>query len=383
MTGNVPKFDPGGFIAHSKVGTAAIRAGLDEKRAFVKEAKLLCDRCRKQENSTSPLQACTFSTFERYCSRECQVAHYKPTHKKACANFIDPPLCRAFNYTLPLPGCSYPEMPIFAKGISEGMGAWVSVAGNTDCRLVTPPREMALEGEDSPQSRANLIAMTPGMVDGKYLSLTILVQNRSTKPMVVVGLHIAAVASPRGTPLIMEGKDPGEPNCMLDYPHLNGPVLGLAKTFVELTHLNGKSLKEGGSYPAVKDTKMCAVLLNTGDYAMFTVEFRAGGPKITHDFQALELLEHIIVPAIPYDPNIPHNNSYADLLPAAADRDEVCEVRAKIDQGAVEAWFRDYKTKGELGYVASHYGEARAKMIGSSNQALVELLMLGMSSLSL
>ncbi|KAJ7017410.1 hypothetical protein C8F04DRAFT_1156511 [Mycena alexandri] len=388
MAGYVPKVDTERLMASSEAGIAAIRAGLDEKRAFVKEAKLFCDRCKKQETSASPLQACSRCRSVRYCSRDCQVAHYKTAHKKACANFEDPPLCRAFNHKVPLPGCSYPEMPIFAQGVSEGMGAWVSAGGSIDCRLAALPGGIKSHtGNNQPRSVEHLMAMTPGMVDGKYLSLTILVQNRSpkAKPMVVVGLGIVAVATPRGTPIILEGKDPGEPSRLLDYPHLNGRVLALAKASAELTHFNGKSIKDGETCPALKDPKMCAVLLNVGEYAMFTVEFRAGGPNITHDFQAFELLEHVIVPAIAYDPNTPQNKSYAELLPAAADRDEVCEVRAKIDQRAVEAWYRDYKTKGEVAYVTSHYGEARAKMVGSGNQALAEMLkaMMGMKGLSI
>jgi hypothetical protein len=114
------------------------------------------------------------------------------------------------------------------------------------------------------------------------------------------------------------------------------------------------------------------VLLNVGDHAMFIIDFRAGGPRITHDFEALELLEHVIVPCIPYDSKA--TAPYGQLLPEAADRDEVCEVRGRIDQGAVEAWYRDYKTKGEMAYIASHYGEARAQMVGDGNRAMGEMM---------
>ncbi|KAJ6532041.1 hypothetical protein B0H19DRAFT_966575 [Mycena capillaripes] len=381
----VPQVDLDALMTASTAGIAAIRAGLDEKRAFTKEAKLFCDRCKKQETSASPLQACSRCRSVWYCSRECQVAHYKMTHKKACADFVDPPLCRAFNTKVPLPGCSYPEVPVFARGVSEGMGAWLSVAGSIDCRLATLPGGLKARPARDAASMQEVMAMIPGMMDGKYLALNILVQNRTlkAKPMVVIGKGIVAVASPRGTPIFLEGKDHGEPSRMLEYPHL-GPVLGLAKTSAEVTHFNGKAVKENGSLPsAVKDADTCAVLLNVGEYAMFTVEFRAGGPKVTHDFQALELLEHIIVPAIPYDPKA--KGPYSKLLPEAADRDEVCEIRAKIDQGAVEAWFKDYKTKGERAHIISHYGEARANMIGEGNQHLGEMLkaMASMAGLNL
>ncbi|KAJ7364332.1 hypothetical protein DFH08DRAFT_1073097 [Mycena albidolilacea] len=346
-------------MASAEAGIAHIRAGLQEKRAFTKEAKQCCDHCKKQETSASPLQACNTQLREqdeilRYCSRDCQLAHYKTTHKKACASFADPPLCRAFNTTFCLPGCSYPETPIFARGVSEGMGAWVSMAGSITCRLATLPAHQFKNLK--PEDPRTLMLRTPGLVDGKYLSMRILVQNRTKgTPMVVIGKGIVAVASARGTPIILEGKDAGEPSTMLEYPHL-GRVLGLAKGGAEVTHFNGKSLEKRDlkSCPAVKDAHACAVLLNVGDHAMFIIDFRAGGPRITHDFEALELLEH--------------------LLPEAADRDEVCEVRGRVDQGAVEAWYRDYKTKGEMAYIASHYGEARAQMVGDGNRAMGEMM---------
>jgi hypothetical protein len=114
------------------------------------------------------------------------------------------------------------------------------------------------------------------------------------------------------------------------------------------------------------------VLLNVGEHALFNVKFRAGGPKVTLDFQALEFLAHVVVPCIPYDPAA--SAPYTELLPRAADRDEVCEVRAPFDQGAVHRWYADYKNKGERAYIASHYGEARARMIGDGNNAIGEML---------
>ncbi|KAJ7869972.1 hypothetical protein B0H13DRAFT_2062353 [Mycena leptocephala] len=368
----IPKADTRGMMASADAGVAHIRAGLNEKRAFAREAKLCCDRCKKQETSANPLQACSRCRSVRYCSRECQVAHYKTAHKKDCANFAEPPLCRAFNTKITLPGCSYPETPVFALGVSEGMGAWVSVAGSIDCRLAALPGGLKNLDSNDPRS---IMLMTPGMADGKYLSLRILVQNRTqkAKPMVVIGKGIVAVASTRGTPVILQGKEPGETSRMLNYPHL-GPVLGLAKVSAEITHINGKSLenKDVASCAAVKDADACAVLLNVGEHALFNVEFRAGGPKVTLDFQALELLAHVVVPCIPYDPAA--SAPYTELLPRAADRDEVCEVRAPFDQGAVHRWYADYKNKGERAYIASHYGEARARMIGDGNNAIGEML---------
>lgn len=130
------------------------------------------------------------------------------------------------------------------------------------------------------------------------------------------------------------------------------------------------------SCPAVLDQSCCAVLLKGGDYAQYTAEFRCGGPNITLDFQALELLDHIIVPAVPYDPAFA--GPYTDLLPDAENKGLVSDVRAKMDQDAVAAWYWEYKMKGEKAHIVSHVGEARANMIGAGKDALAEMLgMLG------
>ncbi|KAF7374637.1 Ubiquitin carboxyl-terminal hydrolase 18-like protein [Mycena sanguinolenta] len=359
----IPQVDTDAMMASANAGMAQIRAGLDEKRALTKEAKLSCDHCKKHETSVSPLQACSRCRSVRYCSRGCQLAHYKMTHKEDCANFASPPLCRAFNTTICLSGCSYPETPIFALGVSQGMGAWVSKAGSIHCRLATLPGGRKNLDRNDPLT---MLMMTPGMARGKYLSLRVLVQNRSpkAKPMVVIGTGIVAFASAKGTPIILEGKEPGEPSTMF------GPLLGLAQVDAQITYFNGKSLekKEAKSCPAVKDAAACAVLLNVGEHAIFNVEFRAGGPRITHDFQALELLQHVVVPCIPYDHKA--SGPYLELLMQAADRNEVCEVRAVLDQVAVDAWYKDYKTKGESAYISGHYGEARARMMGEGNKVL-------------
>jgi hypothetical protein len=78
------------------------------------------------------------------------------------------------------------------------MGAWVSVAGSIDCRFVAVLRTVTqryfylfllcrlaalpggLKNLDSNDPRS-IMLMTPGMADGKYLSLRILVQNRTQK----------------------------------------------------------------------------------------------------------------------------------------------------------------------------------------------------------
>ena len=42
-----------------------------------------CANCGKGEESAGNLKACTACKLEKYCNRDCQVAH-RPQHKKAC-----------------------------------------------------------------------------------------------------------------------------------------------------------------------------------------------------------------------------------------------------------------------------------------------------------
>jgi hypothetical protein len=67
-----------------------------------------------------------------------------------------------------------------------------------------------------------LMKMMPGQTDGKYLSFTVLVQNRrkNRKPMVVVGKAIMGVCTAEGSPIIQQGKESWEPNLALEFPNL-------------------------------------------------------------------------------------------------------------------------------------------------------------------
>ena len=77
--------------------------------------------------------------------------------------------------------------------------------------------------EPSVEQLTQLMAMIPGATDGKFLTITVLVQNRIPKatPMVVVGKAMVAVGSPKGTPILMQGKVAGEQAIMLEKPNLS------------------------------------------------------------------------------------------------------------------------------------------------------------------
>ncbi|KAJ7762018.1 hypothetical protein DFH07DRAFT_957024 [Mycena maculata] len=88
------------------------------------------------ENSrrTNHLGATSDIWSVRYCARDCQVAHYKASHKKACANVAA--------HSIPRLSC-----------------------------LATPtlPSGLKARPEDQAPSMGMLVAMTPGVTNGKWL----------------------------------------------------------------------------------------------------------------------------------------------------------------------------------------------------------------------
>ncbi|KAI0049594.1 hypothetical protein FA95DRAFT_1488915 [Auriscalpium vulgare] len=366
---SLPRYpvDVDGLMSAGAEGIAAIRAGLEAKKQQSRAAKHRCDYCGKEDDDKKPLQACTGCRTVRYCNKTCQTAHYRVAHKRDCSSFSETPLCRPFNPKLILAGCSYPEVPIFAKAHVDGMGCWVSPSGSIDCSLAALPGSRIPSRNRDNMSMEQLLAALPG-APGRFLDIRVMVQNRVRRkgapPMVVVGKCIIAISSARGTPQIIEGNLPGEVNVKLQ--DWNGSVTPL---FLKLTHYNGKEVKSGERLAALKDDKTTSVVLHQGDFVIFELQYRCGGPNISRDFEAWELLDHIFVPSVPYDPAF--SGPWSELLPRAVEKDDsVCEVRAKVSQELVDRWFADYKQKGQDAYIRSHYGEARAQMIAAGNNAL-------------
>ncbi|KAI0064635.1 hypothetical protein BV25DRAFT_1869284 [Artomyces pyxidatus] len=349
---SLPRFpvDLDGMMSAGTEGVAAIRAGLEEKKQQSRAAKYRCDYCGNEDDDRKPLQACTGCRTVRYCNKNFQVAHYRVAHKNDCASFTETPLCRAFNPKLILEGCSYPEAPIFAKNHVDGIGCWVSTSGSIDCSLAVLPGSRIPNIDPNNRSVEQLLSVMPG-VPGRFLDLRVMVQNRIRRkgaaPVVVVGKGILAVGSARGTPRILEGQLPGE-----------------------LSHFNGKEVKSGEQLAALKDEKTAAIVLRQGDFVIFELQYRCGGPNVSHDFEAWELLDHILVP---------FSGPWSELLPMAAAKDNVCELRAKVSHELVGRWFADYKEKGQDAYIRSHYGDARAHMISMGNNVIEQQFAMLMS----
>ena len=144
-----PTIDLDALKKDSDLGIAALRLQEKNVRANAREKKTTCGypSCDHEESPSAPLRACSkcqyvlyslsrsmqrsshayFSAI-RYCSTDCQKAHWK-AHKTSCSTFSDLPFYRDFDPTLVLPGCQYPQSPVFASGHQNRFGCWIAPGG--------------------------------------------------------------------------------------------------------------------------------------------------------------------------------------------------------------------------------------------------------------
>ncbi|KAF9031869.1 hypothetical protein BDZ89DRAFT_1012890 [Hymenopellis radicata] len=279
-------------------GVDSIQAGIEQRKTDTQVAKLRCTNCGKEEHGRKPLQSCSQCRSVRYCDRNCQVVHYRASHKVDCAAFKVPPLCRAFSVDV-RPHGIYPEHPIFAQGHARnGVGAWVSIAGQVDARLSHLPGD-SIPSDIDDMTPENTLNALPG-TSGDLLGLVILVQNRQNpKTPIKVVVHAAdilAVTTPRGSDILSQGRKPGEKISTIEDPD-TGRSLGVLSAKYVITHINGREIKNAEKkHPFIVDPKTCSVSLGPGDYAIFHVDYRVGGPRVERDYQALERLSYFEIP---------------------------------------------------------------------------------------
>ncbi|RDB17169.1 hypothetical protein Hypma_001808 [Hypsizygus marmoreus] len=354
------------LLSQAQSRMTQLKKSIRERKLELREAKITCDACGQENDDKKPLQTCIRCRTVRYCNRECQIAHFNATHKADCKAFKHPPRCRAFDVTAFYPGCTHPDCPVFAHTHSAGIGCWVTSSGTIDCGLKGVAGDY-VELDNRPRG-APIAFSAEKMLrnfmreDGYYLALHVIVQNRmghkNAAPMVVVGSSILAIGSAEGTPVLLEGKLDGEQNVMLE--ELDGSsVVALAPVFVTLSYFNGKYIMNN-DHPAVVDKVTSSVALKMGDFAIFEVQYRCGGPRIRRDFKAIERLQRLSIPATPFDPTF--RGPYTELISSAAEKGCVCLLDAKIDQASVADWYSDYKTKGQDEHIRTHYGEEKMQL---------------------
>ncbi|KAI0368593.1 hypothetical protein BV20DRAFT_968945, partial [Pilatotrama ljubarskyi] len=340
----------------------------------------LCSFCANK--SPDPLPRCSLCKSVRYCNVKCQDAHYKASHKRECAEFVHPPFTTAF-MTQPLDGRKYSREPIFAHDHIEGMGCWVSNAGQIDGYLQRLTDEMRLDEEPSAIEKRQL-AVGEDLKNVKkhkaflanLLGVAVLVQNRRKdgRPMTVYGARTQVVCLSHKVEQVMQGKTEADKIATFESAGRTFAAIGVAEDpwtdspRVLIMNFNGTDMKEGVPPPAeVHDAARGIVTLKPGDYVLLHMQFRIGdGDAYKRDWHAFSFLHSIYVAFVPSWPGIP---------PDAADRALAGEfgnghppaapLGARFDHTVMRAHYDDDVERGAGAYMENHFGKERADMIHS------------------
>ncbi|VDB90041.1 unnamed protein product [Peniophora sp. CBMAI 1063] len=363
-----PTIDLDALKHDSDRGIAAMREQNKSVRDNAREKKTTCGNpgCDHEDTSSTPLKACSKCHSIRYCSSACQKAHWK-AHKKSCSSFSDLPLYRDFDPTLVLPGCQYPQSPVFASAHKDGFGCWVAPGGQITGELAkfAGPDEVddkPFRAHESgytgprPEDIRKMMQVMPG--PGDILDIRVLVQNRSKEAVFVTGLDLIAVVSKAKLDDFYEGtsSNPEYEKNVFAKDTTGAETTGQRPCYCNITHINGKGVdskvKKHGS---IMDESQCTVALKPTEHVCFNVQYRLGNPDRTLEFLAWDLLDNITF--------VVHRPFFGGKDYVRGQQSERTYIRAGVDQKEVRRWYADYRTKGQIAFIASHYGEERAKMI--------------------
>lgn len=127
----------------------------------------------------------------------------------------------------------------------------------------------------------------------------------------------------------------------------------------------------------IMDSREGTVLLHTGDFVVFQLQFSVGdGKAISKDWEALNALESIFVPWSPWHGLAPLGDVAASLptvqctLSGSAIPSSGKLLHAPFDHIAVHEYFADYIEHDEDTYIRSHFGVARANIISGTDQTM-------------
>lgn len=137
-------------------------------------------------------------------------------------------------------------------------------------------------------------------------------------------------------------------------------------------------------YPSVvEDAPQAIVSLSRGDYAVMSLQFRTGdGKNINRDWQAFRLLDHVVIPFMVWNSNLPAAALAAILSPAyklaptsapPSPESDVKHLRLAFDQGAITRFYKDAIARGDGEFLCTHHGDIHAAMNISMNKATMVL----------
>ncbi|KAL1704008.1 hypothetical protein EV121DRAFT_280707 [Schizophyllum commune] len=260
------------------------------------------------------------------CSEDCQRTHWHAGHKADCASFAQPPLAKTFDPSN-RSDVPWPVDPIFASANRNGVGVWMSVAGDIAHLMdppYAPPEGYASEpinfGPPSWERWAGLddpSRLVPGPSPHKYFggclaNLRFVVQNRRKdgQAMAIIGGDIMLTVNS----VLKEGLRP-EDLAHVRFERIDEDKVAMhvfpwidytGRTRAAIVEINGVAAPkgdfgaEGGEYrpperpsgkpwDRVLDWDRAEVILAPGDFAIICAQFRLGD---AHTFKSYPRVLH-------------------------------------------------------------------------------------------
>ncbi|KDQ14381.1 hypothetical protein BOTBODRAFT_174861 [Botryobasidium botryosum FD-172 SS1] len=361
---------------HALLLAASLRGDFGGRKAERKQVKVRCSFCDK-ESETGKLAACARCRSVRYCDANCQVAHFRASHKADCENFKDPPSTDLFN-TRNRPGTNYAINPIFARGSSDGVGCWVSVDSKIDLRLDTilssttafPLRQELIADPKT----AGILAKQKGEMKN-ILTLRVLVQNRrKDRAAATIFSFTSGIMAKEDSHIgkaLKKWKALGGGGLIVDFdePATGLPKIMCAHPFVDpwgvfrcsVLSVNGVQYPDNTKFPRtstppstaplnkIRDPAKAVVTLGYGDYAVLEMQFRCVDipEPFVGDLPIFDALLDIIELTIGWSKQDDYNTKMPNKESQA--------LFARFDYEAINAYYADFMEGGPAAHIASHF----------------------------
>ncbi|KAL1659619.1 hypothetical protein GGF50DRAFT_64918 [Schizophyllum commune] len=310
---------------HSKRIANTARSENAARKARKKDRKTICGRCRKEKLEGTRLRTCSRCKSINYCSADCQREHWQDGHKDECASFIHPPFAKTFDPT-DRADAPWPLHPIFASSNENGLGIWMTTAGDLTSMLQQasiPPdvRAADVPPEGSPSFRRWAGLGGPNCRDlgeemRKYAgptvaTLRVLVQNRRTDGRVIAvvgGETVVSVSSIMKDNLLPEEQSRVRFQPLEESSPIDRMDLMLVPPWVDydnrlrvaIAEINGTippkgNFRSDGQYQAparptgspwdrVVNWERAQIVLAPGDFAVYLVQYRIGDGHLYNSY---------------------------------------------------------------------------------------------------
>ncbi|KAL1689480.1 hypothetical protein GGG16DRAFT_37982, partial [Schizophyllum commune] len=348
------------------------------------------------------------------CSEDCQRIHWRAGHKAECASFAQPPLAKTFDPSN-RSDVPWPVDPIFASANRDGVGVWMSVAGDI-AHLLDPPYAPP-EGYVSepvsfgPPSWARWAGLddpsrpVPGPSPHKYFggclaNLRFVVQNRRKdgRAMAIIGGCIMLTVNS----VLKEGLRP-EDLAHVRFERIDEDKVAMhafpwidytGRTRAAIVEINGVAAPkgdfggEGGEYrpperpsgkpwDRVLDWDRAEVILAPGDFAIVCAQFRLGDADTFRSYPpVLHTTLGAGIPCIKMDHYDTTRTAgelreklYSNFVPPLSSDGNVFMLQAGTDLDYVQEYFEPLRGPNPDEFLAKRIGKRAAQRQESLKKA--------------